>query len=115
MRERGDLRQQGRLYGLAGDEQLDGLDPGRSRGIDEILTLRGEETQLVAPAPLVQLANELELLVLPRRDQAASFASAAFACSAIAPNAAGSSTARSARTLRSSSIPALRLPDTNWL
>ena len=38
-----------------------------------------------------------------------------FACSAILPNAAGSLTARSASTLRSSSIPALWQPATNWL
>jgi hypothetical protein len=41
--------------------------------------------------------------------------SAAFACSAILPKAAGSFTAMSASTLRSSSIPALRQPETNWL
>ena len=41
--------------------------------------------------------------------------SAAFACSAIFPNASGSTTAISARTLRSSSIPAFRHPETNWL
>ncbi len=40
---------------------------------------------------------------------------AAFACSAIAVKAAGSATARSARTLRSSSIPALCRPEMNWL
>jgi hypothetical protein len=38
-----------------------------------------------------------------------------FACSAIFPNAKGSLTARSASTLRSSSIPALWQPATNWL
>ena len=46
--------------------------------------------------------------------QAAS-ASAAFACSAMPANAAGSLTARSASTLRSSSIPAFLQPATNWL
>ena len=47
-----------------------------------------------------------------RRFQASS---AALACSAIAPNAAGSLTARSASTLRSSSMPAFAQPCTNWL
>jgi hypothetical protein len=41
--------------------------------------------------------------------------SAAFACSATFANAVGSLTASSASTLRSSSIPALRQPATNWL
>jgi hypothetical protein len=41
--------------------------------------------------------------------------SAAFACSAILPKAAGSLTARSARILRSSSMPAFRQPEMNWL
>ena len=41
--------------------------------------------------------------------------SAAFACSAIFPNASGSTTAISASTLRSSSISAFRQPATNWL
>ena len=40
---------------------------------------------------------------------------AAFACSAIAVKAAGSPTARSASTLRSSSMPALCRPEMNWL
>ena len=46
---------------------------------------------------------------------ALSAASAAFACSATAVNAAGSATARSASTLRSSSMPALCSPAMNWL
>src|SRR5262249_13417985 len=41
--------------------------------------------------------------------------SAAFACSAIAPNACGSLTASSASTLRSSGMSALRSPDISWL
>jgi len=38
-----------------------------------------------------------------------------FACRAIVPNATGSLTARSASTLRSSSMPAFWQPATNWL
>jgi hypothetical protein len=45
--ERRDLREQRRLDRLAGDEQLDRLDPGRSRSRDEVLALDGEE-----PLPL---------------------------------------------------------------
>ena len=41
--------------------------------------------------------------------------SEAFACSASLPNAAGSLTARSASTLRSSSTPASFSPEMNWL
>src|SRR5215211_7495763 len=41
--------------------------------------------------------------------------SAALACSASSPNAAGSLTARSARIFRSRSISALRSPETSWL
>src|SRR5205807_252321 len=43
------------------------------------------------------------------------FSSADFACSAMAPKACGSRTARSASTLRSSSIPAVFKPAMNWL
>jgi hypothetical protein len=45
----------------------------------------------------------------------AQLASADFAFSAIAAKASGSDTARSASTLRSSPISALRQPATNWL
>src|SRR5439155_4233565 len=111
MRERRDLRQERRLDVLACDEQLDRLDA--ARGHDEILALDREEAELLPPAPLVQLADELQPLVVLGGDQA--LASAAFACSAICPNAAGSLTARSASTFRSSSMPALAQPLTNWL
>jgi hypothetical protein len=90
MPERRDLCEERRLDVLARDEQL----------------------ELVAPAPVVELADELEPLVVARGDQVCR---ADLACSAIAVNAAGSLTARSARTLRSSSMPALPQPFTNWL
>jgi len=66
--------------------------------------------------PLVQgrLAREVPRLALECLP-ALQACSAAFARSAIAPKAAGSLTARSASTLRSSSIPALPSPFTNWL
>ena len=58
-------------------------------------------------------AECLALAVFER--QAASAASAAFACSATAANACGSETAMSASDLRSSSIPAFWTPEMNWL
>jgi hypothetical protein len=70
MSERRDLPQQSRLDVLPRDEQLDRLDAGRTCGVDEILALRDEQPELVAPAALVQLADELELLVFARGDQA---------------------------------------------
>ena len=97
-------------------EQLDRLDLRRPRRVDEILALGNEEPELVAPAPVGELAYELELLVVAGDDQAAvCCSSAVFACSAMTPKAAGSLTARSASTFRSSVIPALRQPATNWL
>jgi hypothetical protein len=67
--ERRDLGQQQGLDVLARDEQLDGLDSRGGGRLDEILAFRDEQLQLVAPAALRQLADELELLVLARADQ----------------------------------------------
>jgi hypothetical protein len=69
MAQHGDLGQQGGLHVLAGDEHLDRLDPRVERRLDEILTFGDEEPELVAPAAVVQLPDELELLVLARGDQ----------------------------------------------
>jgi len=67
VRERRDLGQERRLDVLARDEQVDRLDPaGR---LDEILTLRDEQLELVAPAPVMELADELEPLVVAGSDQ----------------------------------------------
>jgi hypothetical protein len=66
MSERRDLRHERRLDVLACDEQVDRLDAG---GVDEILTLRDEQPELVAPAPVVELADELEPLVVAGGDQ----------------------------------------------
>src|SRR4029453_1320796 len=63
-------------------------------------------------------AGALALVSLVEKDPfelGSQLSSAAFACSAILPNAAGSLTASSASTLRSSSMPASRQPATNWL
>jgi hypothetical protein len=69
MSESRDLGQERRLDVLAGNEQLHRGDPGVDRRLDEILTLRDEEPELVAPAAVLQLADELELLVVERGDQ----------------------------------------------
>jgi hypothetical protein len=69
MSKRGHLRKQVGLHVVAGEEQLDRLDPYSRRRVDEILTLDEEEPELVAPAALVQLADELELLVVAGADQ----------------------------------------------
>jgi len=67
VRERRDLGQERGLDVLARDEQVDRLDPaGR---LDEILTLRDEQLELVAPAPVMELADELEPLVVAGSDQ----------------------------------------------
>jgi len=61
MRERRDLLQERRLDVLAGDEQVDRR---CARGLDEVLPLRDEQPKLVPPAPVVELADELEPLVV---------------------------------------------------
>jgi hypothetical protein len=67
--ERRHLGEQRGLDVLAGDEDVDRLEAGIECRVDEILSFREEEPKLVAPAALVQLADELELLVLARGDQ----------------------------------------------
>jgi hypothetical protein len=70
--ERRDLGEQLRLDGLPGDEQLDRLEPGGDRRVDEVLALDREEPQLGAVlARREKLPDEPELLVLTRFDQAA--------------------------------------------
>jgi hypothetical protein len=71
MAERRHLGEQRRLDVVAGDEHVDRLEAGVARGVDEVLTLRREQPELVAPAALVQLPDELELLVVARADQLA--------------------------------------------
>jgi hypothetical protein len=62
MRKRRDLRQQLRVDRLACDEQVDRL--RSSSGGDEILPLDDEEAELVPPAPVAELADELQPLVV---------------------------------------------------
>src|ERR671919_1758337 len=115
---------------LGVDEGLHGLEPGIEAGGDEILALAGEEPELLALPPRRELAKELQARIGGGGDHPGLLhriagpalgearlqaSSAAFAWAAIAENAAGSLTAMSARTLRSSSMFALRQPATNWL
>ena len=114
MTERGDLREQLGLDGLAGDQQLERLDASGERRVGEVLAFRREEAGLLTVlARAEELPDEPELLVLARRDQAAllaPFSSAAFARSATSAKASGSDTAISASDFRSSSMPASRTP-----
>ena len=67
--ERRDFREQSLFDVLARDQQFDRLDARRLSSGDQILTLRDEEPELVPPAAVLQLADELELLVLAGSDQ----------------------------------------------
>ena len=69
MGQRRDLREQLGRHRLAGNEQVDRLETSLERGVDEILALGDEQPELVAPAPGVKLADELQRLVVGRRDQ----------------------------------------------
>jgi hypothetical protein len=51
-------------------QSVDRLDPRRRRGVDEILSLDDEQPELVARAPVAELADELQPLVVTRGDQA---------------------------------------------
>jgi hypothetical protein len=67
VRKRRHLRQELRRDVVARHEQIDGIGPG---GDDEILALGDEQLELVPPAPVVELADELEPLVVAGGDQA---------------------------------------------
>jgi hypothetical protein len=69
MGESRDFREERRLDVLARDQQFDRLDACTPSSGDQILTLRDEEPELVPPAAVLQLADELELLVLAGGDQ----------------------------------------------
>jgi len=69
MSERRDRRKQRRLDVVAGNEHVSRLEAGSKCRVDKILALGDEQPELVAPAALVQLADELELLVVARADQ----------------------------------------------
>jgi hypothetical protein len=62
--ERRHLREQLGRDVLSRNEEIDGRDPGRGGGRDEILALGDEQPELVTPAPVPELADELEPLVV---------------------------------------------------
>jgi hypothetical protein len=62
--ERGDLRQQLGSDVLSRHEDVHRRDPGRRGSGDQILALSDEQPELVAPAPVPELADELEPLVV---------------------------------------------------
>jgi hypothetical protein len=64
VRERRDVGQELRRDRLPRHEQLDGLEPGGERRLDEVLPLDREKPELVPPAPVAELADEPELLVV---------------------------------------------------
>jgi hypothetical protein len=63
VRHRRDPGEQCRLDVLAGDEQVDRLDPRRRRRVDEILTLGDEQSELVPLPPALQLPDQLQARV----------------------------------------------------
>jgi hypothetical protein len=67
--QRRHIREQWRLDVLARDQKLNGLDPCSRGSGDEILAFGDEEPELVTPAAVLQLADELQLLVLAGGDQ----------------------------------------------
>jgi hypothetical protein len=56
-----DLGEQLRLDVLPRAQHVDGR---RGRGCNRVLAFNEEEAELVAPAPVVQLANQLQALVV---------------------------------------------------
>jgi hypothetical protein len=69
VRERRYLREQLGGDVLSGGENVRGLEPGGEAGLEQILALDREQPELVPPAPVVELADELEPLVVARGDQ----------------------------------------------
>jgi len=70
VRERRHLGEELGLDVLACDEPVDRLEPRCRTGVGEIFPLDDEQPELVAPAPIMELADELEPLVVARGDQA---------------------------------------------
>jgi hypothetical protein len=70
MTERRHLGQQLGCDVLSRDEHVGGFDPGGEPGLDQILSLDREQPELVPPAPVMELADELETLVVAGGDQA---------------------------------------------
>jgi hypothetical protein len=69
VRERRHLGEQLRLHVFSRHKHVRRLDTGCEPRVDEILPLDGEQPELVPPAAVAELADELQALVLARRDQ----------------------------------------------
>jgi hypothetical protein len=64
MRERRDLGEQSRLDVLIRDQHVCRVEPGVQPGFEQILPLDHEQPELVPPAPVVELPDELEALIV---------------------------------------------------
>jgi hypothetical protein len=69
MRERRHLGEQLGRHVLSRDEHVRRLEPGGEPGLEQVLPLDGEQPELVPPAPVAELADELEPLVVAGGDQ----------------------------------------------
>jgi len=69
VRERRHLREQLGGDVRSGYENVRRLEPRGEAGLEQILPLDREQPELVPPAPVVELADELEPLVVARGDQ----------------------------------------------
>jgi len=69
VRERRYLREELSGNVLSGDENVRRLEPAGEPGLEQILPLDREQPELVPPAPVAELADELEPLVVARGDQ----------------------------------------------
>ncbi|HEV8180684.1 MAG TPA: hypothetical protein VGP54_10350 [Gaiellaceae bacterium] len=69
MCERRHLGEQLRLHVFSRDEHIRRLQPHSEPRLDEIFPVDGEQPELVPPAAIAELADELQALVLTRRDQ----------------------------------------------
>jgi hypothetical protein len=107
VRERRDLGERLGRHRLAGDEKVDRLDPGRLRGLDEVLALDDEEPLTVALRTRGQPPHEPQPRVRGRGDQDES----PFRSEASSPGCAGWCEARTQGALVSAVIRArLRTP-----
>ncbi|HEU5243687.1 MAG TPA: hypothetical protein VFU33_04735 [Gaiellaceae bacterium] len=70
MRERRHPGQQLGLDVLPRNEHVGGIEPRGQPGLEQVLALDREQPELVSPAPVVELADELEPLVVAGSDQA---------------------------------------------
>jgi hypothetical protein len=70
MRKRRDLSEELPRNIVPRDEDVRRLEPGREPRLEQILPLDREQPEFFAPAPVMELADELEPLVVAGGDQA---------------------------------------------